>query len=149
MSDYRWEWEVREDGTYGWERGDLVPNLLQKDREVVQCERVIRIRVVQVKQLADFRELGFCHRNAALDTLDWIAYIEFIDKVGSKLVWGRGLTHDLPLVVVDLPIFVLVRLVDELEEVAYDGRLNLQQQCRFAREKRQMDENHILYSRLQ
>ena len=89
-----WE-EGQEKKTHRGQGGDLVPDLLEEHRELVQAERVVRVRVVQIEQLAHARQVLLAHWDALLDPVD----------------------HRLPLAVVDLAVVVLVRLVDELEEV--------------------------------
>ena len=64
-----WE-EGQEKKTHRGQGGDLVPDLLEEHRELVQAERVVRVRVVEVEQLADLHELVRGHRDPLLDALD-------------------------------------------------------------------------------
>ena len=73
-----WVWEVRRGGqrdgekgrTHGGERGDLVPDLLQEDGELVQVQGVVRVGIVQVEQLAHFVVVLFGHGDLLLDLVN-------------------------------------------------------------------------------
>ena len=58
-------------GTHSRQSCNLVPELLQQHRKLIQREAVIPIRVVQIKQLPDLLELVARHRDHLLDAFHY------------------------------------------------------------------------------
>lgn len=74
-------------------------------------------------------QLRLRHGYARLDAADCGERRRGESRVGERSARASAKrqrhTHDLPLLIVDLPVLVLVRLVDEVQQVAHDRRLDL------------------------
>lgn len=46
---------------------------MKKDRELIEAQRIVRVRVVQVEQLADLLQLVLRHWYALLDTRNFVS----------------------------------------------------------------------------
>lgn len=58
---------IRDEMTYSWQRGDFTANLLQHQCQLVQIQAIILVRIITLKQIANFPQVTLSHRNLLLN----------------------------------------------------------------------------------